>query len=315
MSEYNHHISVLLNETIDSLQIKPDGIYVDMTTGRGGHSSKILEQLNENGRLICFDKDQSAITYCANRFKDDLRVTLVHADFKQLKEKLTQLSISEVDGVIFDLGVSSPQFDDPTRGFSYRFDARLDMRMDQSQSFDAYQIINTYSLDELCRIFREYGEEKFAYPIAKAIIPKRENQPIETTFQLVDVLKSALPAKVLRQKGHPAKKVFQALRIEVNQELEALDLGLNQALECLAVNGICSVITFQSLEDRFVKHLFKKVSTIDMPHGKIPLRQDQLPQPDFELLTKKSIVSSKDELEENNRAHSARLRSIRRIKK
>lgn len=314
MSQYNQHISVLLDETIDSMHIVPEGIYVDMTTGRGGHSAKILEKLNDRGRLVCFDKDQNAIDYCANRFKDDKRVTLIHADFKQLSHQLRLLNINLVDGIVFDLGVSSPQFDDPSRGFSYRFDARLDMRMDQSQSLDAYYIVNSYDLDNLCRIFRDYGEEKFAYPIAKKIIEMRCIQPIETTFQLVDIIKQCLPDKVLKQKGHPAKKIFQALRIEVNQELDALDQGLNQALAMLNLNGICSVITFQSLEDRFVKHLFKEKSSVKMPSGKIPLRQDQLPTPDYELLTRKSIVSGQKELETNNRAHSARLRSIRRIK-
>ena len=308
------HVTVLLNEAVEGLNIKEDGIYVDCTLGGGGHSCEILKRLT-TGHLYCFDQDFTAIEAAKKRLGEiGDNYTIIYSNFVNIKEKLEELNVHKVDGILFDLGVSSPQFDTGSRGFSYNYDSRLDMRMDINNPLDAYYIVNSYDVDNLCRIFRDYGEEKFAYPIAKKIIEMRRIQPIETTFQLVDIIKQCLPNKVLKQKGHPAKKIFQALRIEVNQELDALDQGLNQALAMLNLNGICSVITFQSLEDRFVKHLFKEKSSVKMPSGKIPLRQDQLPTPDYELLTRKSIVSGQKELETNNRAHSARLRSIRRIK-
>ena len=211
------HISVLLDEAIDMLKIKPDGIYVDCTLGRGGHSSEILKRI-PHGHLYAFDLDQSAIDESRKRLEAiGSNFTLIHAPFEEFNAKLDELGVGQVDGILMDLGVSSPQFDDPTRGFSYRYDARLDMRMDQSQDLDAQKIVNTYPKEELLRVLREYGEEPNAGRIASAIVKAREEKPIETTFELVDLIKSALPAAVLRKKGHPAKKTFQALRMEVNK--------------------------------------------------------------------------------------------------
>lgn len=306
------HYSVLLNESLDLLDIKPDGIYVDGTLGRGGHSSKVAERLS-TGHLYSFDKDMTAIEESSKRlepFKD--RVTLIHSDFSKMKEKLNELGVYEIDGLILDLGVSSPQFDDPERGFSYRFDARLDMRMDQSQALSAYEVINEYDFRDLQHIFRKYGEEPFAGPIAKKICEKRQLRPVETTFELVDVVKEALPMKVKAKKGHPAKKVFQAIRIEVNQELSSLEIGLKDGLSMLRSGGRAAVITFHSLEDRIVKDMFVEHSSAPKVDKRIPLMPDQIKQADYELLNKKPILPSENENEENNRSHSAKLRGIRR---
>lgn len=309
----NYHYSVLLEETIDALHVKPDGIYVDMTTGRGGHSSLLLSKLDK-GHLYCFDKDSSAISYCSELFKNDDRVSVIHSDFRYFKEELAKLNVTKVDGIMFDLGVSSPQFDNPERGFSYRFDARLDMRMDQNQSLDAYKVVNTYSLQELTRIFKDYGEEKFAYPIAKAIVNAREIAPVETTFQLVDLIRKGYSPKALRAKGHPAKKVFQALRVEVNDELGALKQGLEDAISLLNVGGVVAVISFQSLEDRIVKQTFNSFVKVDKGPSKLPLTSNQVKQADFELIHKNIIMASQEEQDENNRSHCAKLRAMRRVK-
>ena len=306
------HYSVLLYESLDLLDIKSDGIYVDGTLGRGGHSSKIAEKLT-TGHLYSFDKDMTAIEESSVRlepFKE--KVTLIHSDFSHMKEKLNELGVHEIDGLILDLGVSSPQFDDPERGFSYRFDARLDMRMDQSQSLSAYEVINEYDFRDLQHIFRKYGEEPFAGPIAKKICERRQNRPIETTFELVDVIKEALPMKVKAKKGHPAKKVFQAIRIEVNHELDSLELGLKDGLSMLKKGGKAAVITFHSLEDRIVKDMFVEHSSVEKVDKRIPLRPDQIKEADYQLLNKKPILPSDDENEENNRSHSAKLRGIMR---
>ncbi|MCI5773873.1 MAG: 16S rRNA (cytosine(1402)-N(4))-methyltransferase RsmH [Erysipelotrichaceae bacterium] len=307
------HFSVMLQETIDGLQIKEDGIYVDGTLGRAGHSKAIAKCLT-TGHLFAFDKDQTAIERSKEVLGDQLpKVTLIHQDFSTLKETLNSLGIEKIDGFVLDLGVSSPQFDDATRGFSYRFDARLDMRMDQSQTLDAYKIVNTYSYQELVRILFQYGEEKYAKQIARKIEAMRQIKPIETTFELVDVIKMALPAKVLSKKGHPAKQTFQALRIEVNQELASLQAGLNQALDMLASEGIGCVITFHSLEDRIVKEEFKKRSSVAHVDKRIPLTQEQMAKPAYELVNRKPILASSNELEVNNRSHSAKLRIIKRV--
>ncbi len=306
------HYSVLLYESLDLLDIKPDGVYVDGTLGRGGHSSKIAEKLT-TGHLYSFDKDMTAIEESSVRlepFKE--KVTLIHSDFSHMKEKLNELDVHEIDGLILDLGVSSPQFDDPERGFSYRFDARLDMRMDQSQSLSAYEVINEYDFRDLQHIFRKYGEEPFAGPIAKKICERRQIRPIETTFELVDVIKEALPMKVKAKKGHPAKKVFQAIRIEVNHELDSLELGLKDGLSMLKKGGKAAVITFHSLEDRIVKDMFVEHSSVEKVDKRIPLRPDQIKEADYQLLNKKPILPSDDENEENNRSHSAKLRGIMR---
>ena len=308
------HVSVLLNETVDLLNVKPDGIYVDGTLGRGGHTSLLLSRLT-TGHVYAFDKDQQAIEESkVNLQKYEGKVTFIHSDFGNMKEALKEYGIYKVDGVMMDLGVSSPQFDDPSRGFSYRFDARLDMRMDQSQDLDAYKVVNTYSFANLTKILSRYGEVRFAKQIARAIEKARQEKPIETTFELVVIIKSALPAAELRKKGHPAKQTFQALRIEVNDELGSLRRGLEEACDLLNVHGRCAVITFHSLEDRMVKQTFKDLTTAPFVDPKIPLTVDQMEQASFLNLTKKPIVADEEESIENRRSHSAKLRGIERIK-
>ncbi len=306
------HYSVLLNESLDLLQINPEGIYVDGTLGRGGHSSKIAEKLT-TGHLYSFDKDQMAIEESGKRLEPwKEKVTLIHSDFSAMKEKLNELGVNEIDGLILDLGVSSPQFDDPERGFSYRFDARLDMRMDQSQMLSAYEVINDYDQKELTLIFKKYGEEPFAGPIARKIVERRQKEAIVTTFDLVEVIKEALPMKVKAKKGHPAKKVFQAVRIEVNHELESLETGLKDGLAMLKKGGRAAVITFHSLEDRIVKEMFVEHASVEKVDKRIPLMPDQIKEADYQLLNKKPILPSDSENEENNRSHSAKLRGIER---
>ncbi|MBE6109431.1 MAG: 16S rRNA (cytosine(1402)-N(4))-methyltransferase RsmH [Erysipelotrichaceae bacterium] len=307
------HTSVLLNETIDLLNVKPDGIYVDGTLGRGGHAKLLISKLT-TGHLYAFDKDEQALRESEVNLSEVAdKVTLIHNDFRSAQEELCKRGIDHVDGFMMDLGVSSPQFDDPQRGFSYRYDARLDMRMDQTQTLDAYQIVNRYPAAELTRILREYGEERYASLIARAIVKNRAERPIETTFELVDIIKGALPEKELRKKGHPAKKTFQAIRIEVNDELGALKQGLEQALGMLNESGRCAVITFHSLEDRIVKNTFKDYSSAPFVEPKLPLVASQMEQASFRLITRKPVVASEGELNENNRSHSAKLRVIERI--
>ncbi len=308
------HKSVLLEETIANLDIKPDGIYVDGTLGRAGHAKALISKLT-SGHLYAFDKDEKAIEESKEVLKDVLdKITFIHSDFSNMQQELMQLGITEVDGIMLDLGVSSPQFDDPERGFSYRYDARLDMRMDQSQALDAYEIVNTYDKDSLITIFKQYGEERYASSIASAIVKARNEKPIETTFTLVDIIKSAMPQKELNKKGHPAKKCFQALRIAVNDELSSLENGIEASIELLKTNGRLAIITFHSLEDRIVKTIFKKYSSAPFVEPKLPLLASQMEQASFQLVNKKPIIASEDELNENNRAHSAKLRVIERIK-
>ncbi|MDO4414848.1 MAG: 16S rRNA (cytosine(1402)-N(4))-methyltransferase RsmH [Erysipelotrichaceae bacterium] len=309
------HTSVLLHETIDLLNVKPDGIYVDGTLGRGGHARLLISKLT-TGHLYAFDKDEQALRESEANLSDAAdRITLIHNDFRSAQEELCKRGIGSVDGFMMDLGVSSPQFDDPQRGFSYRFDARLDMRMDQTQTLDAYQVVNTYPASELIRILREYGEERYASSIANAIVKNRADRPIETTFELVDVIRRALPEKELRKKGHPGKKTFQAIRIEVNDELGALKQGLSEALEMLNEGGRCAVITFHSLEDRIVKNTFKDYSSAPFVEPKLPLVASQMEQASFHLITKKPVIAGEGELNENNRSHSAKLRVIERIRR
>lgn len=304
------HVSVLLHETVDLLNVKPDGIYVDGTLGRGGHAGLLISKL-ETGHLYAFDKDETAIEESKINLKDHLdKVTFIHDDFRHMKEALHERGIDAVDGVMMDLGVSSPQFDDPTRGFSYRYDARLDMRMDQSQTLDAWQIVNSYEYAALVRILQQYGEERYAKQIARAIERKRQEHSIDTTFELVDVIRSALPERVLHGKGHPAKQTFQALRIEVNDELSALQRGLEEACSLLKSGGRCAVITFHSLEDRMVKTAFRNLSSAPFVEPKLPVKQSQMEQASFLLVTRKPVVADEGELEENHRAHSAKLRVI-----
>lgn len=297
------------------LEVKPDGIYVDGTLGRGGHAGYLISKLDA-GHLYAFDKDEQALAESRENLKDSLdHITMIHADFRSMKEELHARGIDRVDGIMMDLGVSSPQFDDPLRGFSYRFDARLDMRMDQSQEKDAYTVVNSYSQSELVRILKEYGEERYAQAIARAIVKRRETAPIETTFQLVDVIRSALPDRELRKKGHPAKQTFQALRIEVNDELTALKKGLEEALDLLDEGGRCAIITFHSLEDRIVKQTFKDYSSAPFVEPKLPVTAQQMEQASFQLINRKPILAGDEELDENHRSHSAKLRGIERIKR
>lgn len=300
------HISVLLQESIQGLNIKPEGIYIDATLGRAGHSREIVRRLTI-GHLYSIDKDQTAIDAC-RIYQQALasRWTLIKGDYQNLDKLIPETA---VDGILLDIGVSSPQFDEPERGFSYRFDARLDMRMDQSQSLSAYEVVNTYDQQQLQEIFWLYGEESFARPIAQKIVKQRMQQPIETTLQLVAVIKSALPNKILNKKGHPAKKVFQAIRIEVNNELDGLKQGIEKSLQMLKPQGRLAIITFHSLEDRIVKKAFDAVTTVKTDK-RIPLREKELPQAAYQLVNRKPITASEIELSTNLRAHSAKLRII-----
>ncbi|WP_276933865.1 16S rRNA (cytosine(1402)-N(4))-methyltransferase RsmH [Dielma fastidiosa] len=308
------HTSVLLQECIDSLVIKPNGIYVDGTLGRAGHSSEILKRI-PNGHLYCFDKDQQAILESEGRLAAiGSNFTIIHAGFKNLKSELQNRGVDEIDGLLLDLGVSSPQFDEASRGFSYRYDAPLDMRMDQSQPLSAYEVVNTYEFNELMRIFYRYGEDSFAKQVARKIEQARSVKPIETTFELVDIIKSAYPAKVLNSKGHPAKKIFQAIRIEVNDELSELETVLEDALAMLKISGRVAVISFHSLEDRIVKETFVRMSSQPKIDKRIPLLPGQLEEAPYRLVTKKPILAGEAELKENNRSHSAKLRVIERVK-
>ena len=315
MAEFKH-VTVLLNEAVENLKIKPDGVYVDCTLGGGGHTRKILSQLNENGRLFSFDQDQTAIEYNQKALDNQLqsgKLTLIKDNFRNIKKRLNELGVSKIDGAVYDLGVSSPQFDVAQRGFSYKLEAPLDMRMDQSQALTAKQIVNEWSFNDLVRIFSRYGEEKFAKSIARKIEKQRQLQPIQTTTELVEVIKAGIPARARRTGGHPAKRVFQALRIAVNDELGALETSLEQVLEMLNIDGRVSVITFQSLEDRLVKSMFKeKTSLPDLPQGLPVIPQGM--EVDYRLVNRKPILPTKSEIETNHRAHSAKLRVIERIK-
>ena len=315
MAEFKH-VTVLLNEAVENLKIKPDGVYVDCTLGGGGHTRKILSQLNENGRLFSFDQDQTAIEYNQKALDNQLqsgKLTLVKDNFRNIKKRLNDLGVSKIDGAVYDLGVSSPQFDVAQRGFSYKLEAPLDMRMDQGQALTAKQIVNEWSFNDLVRIFSRYGEEKFAKSIARKIEKQRQLQPIQTTTELVEVIKAGIPARARRTGGHPAKRVFQALRIAVNDELGALETSLEQVLEMLNIDGRVSVITFQSLEDRLVKSMFKeKTSLPDLPQGLPVIPQGM--EVDYRLVNRKPILPTKSEIETNHRAHSAKLRVIERIK-
>ncbi len=301
------HYSVLLNEAVDSLNIKSDGIYVDATLGGAGHSSLILQKL-KTGHLYCFDQDEYVYERCFNKLSEiGDNFTIIKSNFVNLKEELAALNVFKIDGIIYDLGVSSFQFDIPDRGFSYRYDAYLDMRMNQNQELDAAYIINNYSFHDLVSIFYRYGEEKFSKQIARKIESVRETKKITTTFELVDIIKSALPAKVLSKKGHPAKQVFQALRIAVNNELRVFEDSILDALDMLNTKGRGVVITFHSLEDRICKTIFREKTTLDIPLG-VPMIITQ--EADFKLINRKPMLPSEEELLENKRSHSAKMRVI-----
>ena len=304
--EYSHY-SVLLEEAISYLNIKENGIYVDCTLGGGGHSSEILKRL-KNGHLYSFDQDDYAINRASERLsKISSNFTIIKSNFKDIKIKLKEYNVDHIDGVLYDLGVSSFQLDIPERGFSYRYDAPLDMRMDQTKELTAEIVVNEYSFADLSNIFYRYGEEPFSKQIARKIEEVRKQKRIKTTFELVDIIKSALPQKVLNKKGHPAKQVFQALRIAVNDELRVFEDSLNDALDMLNKNGRAVVISFQSLEDRICKTIFKERSTINIPEGLPIVVKDLAP---FELITRHPILPSDAELDENLRSHSAKMRVI-----
>lgn len=304
------HDSVLLEESIQSLNLKEDSIIVDCTLGYAGHSSHILKQIPK-GFLYAFDQDEEAILSSKERLsKINSNYEIIHTNFVNIKEELKKRNITSVDGILFDLGVSSPQLDEEERGFSFHKDARLDMRMDQTQELSAYEVVNTYSYQDLVRIMRDYGEEKFASSIAKKIVQVREEKPIETTLELVEVIKSSVPEKY-RRLHHPARKVFQAIRIEVNKELEVFEKALQSSLELIKVGGRVSVITFHSLEDRICKQKMKEVSSIDKNLQGLPIVPEEY-QPKYKIV--ETIEPSKEELERNKRARSAHLRVIEKIK-
>ena len=294
------HTSVLLHETIDNLKPKNGGLYVDATFGGGGHARYLLSKI-DIGTLIGFDQDEYAIKSAKLNFADLLepdsepKLKLVHDNFTNLQRDLVELGYSDgIDGIYYDLGVSSPQFDQADRGFSYRYNARLDMRMDQSQSLDAYQLVNTLSQKELADILYKYGDEKFSRQIAHKIVERRKDKPIVTTFELVDIIKEAIPAYARRTGGHPAKKSFQALRVAVNHELDVLQASLEEAIKVLRTGGRISVITFQSHEDKIVKKIFKKYSEVEVPRG-MPFVPDDM-KPTLRLVNRKPITASNTEL-------------------
>ena len=308
------HETVLLHETVDGLDIKPDGVYVDCTLGGAGHAQYLLDQLGPQGHLYAFDQDMTAINNAKLKLADYVekgQVTFIHQNFRHLKQALEELGIDQVDGVYYDLGVSSPQLDVAERGFSYGQEARLDMRMNQEQALSAYEVVNDWPYEDLVHILYRYGEEKFAKRIARAIEERRAQRPIETTTELAEIVKTAIPAATRRTGGHPAKRGFQAIRIAVNDELGAVEDSLEQALTLLKPEGRISVITFHSLEDRLVKQLFKEVSQgPEVPRG-LPVLPGQMQAP-FALVNRKPIVASPEELEANNRSRSAKLRILRK---
>lgn len=311
MEKPYNHISVLLNESIQQLNIKKNGVYVDCTLGGGGHSSEILKRI-PNGHLYAFDQDSFAINTADEKLKKIAsNYTLINENFVNIKVALEEENVYGADGILYDLGVSSFQLDIPERGFSYRFDGPLDMRMDQTAELDAYTVVNTYDEKSLVRILFEYGEEKFARLIARKIVSEREKKPIETTLELVEIIKKALPASALRNSSHPAKQTFQAIRIEVNHELDILKKALEDGLSLLNKNGRMVVITFHSLEDRIVKKLFKEKTTLQLPKD-LPYIPEGY-EIEFKLINSKVILPSESEISNNLRSHSAKMRVIEKI--
>ena len=311
MSEF-HHVSVLLDECLEGLNIKPDGIYVDGTLGGAGHSSEVVKRLT-TGHHIGIDRDPVALKAAGERlapFGD--KVTLVHSNFCEIKQVLEDLEIEGVDGILLDLGVSSPQLDDGSRGFSYMADAPLDMRMNSEDTMSAYDVVNTWSQDELKRILYDYGEERYAPRIAAAICSRRAEKPIETTLELVDVIRSAMPAQALREKQHPAKRSFQAIRIAVNDELGSVEKVMRDAIPCLNKGGRLAVITFHSLEDRIVKNAMADAAKGCTCPPNFPVCVCGK-KPKVKLITRKPIVSGEEELERNPRARSAKLRICEKL--
>ncbi len=310
----DYHLSVLLNEVIEGLNIKENGIYIDATLGRAGHSKEILKRL-KSGLLVGIDQDDEALSYSKSLLTEvSNNFQLIKGNFRDLDKIVKNLSLERVDGILFDLGVSSPQFDEDYRGFSYRYNNKLDMRMNQSSSLTAKIVVNTYSKSDLIRVFKEYGEEKYANSIASNIVKYRNNKEIETTFELVDIIKKSKPMKELKKAGHPAKQVFQAIRIEVNDELNALKEGLNKALDVLSINGRVAVISFHSLEDKIVKNIFRERAIINgnrINDFKLP---DEIALPSYDLVNRKVIVPTEEEILINHRSKSAKLRIIEKVR-
>lgn len=303
------HISVLLNECIENLNLKDDSVIVDCTLGYGGHSSEILKRITK-GKLYSFDQDDEAIKSAKNRLdKIGNNYTIIRSNFVNLESEIKKYENS-VDGILYDLGVSSPQLDEAERGFSFHNDAELDMRMDKTSPLTAYDVVNNYSYEKLTNILYKYGEEKYASSIAKKIIKERELKPIKTTLELVEIIKSAVPEKYKRDK-HPARKTFQAIRIEVNKELDVFESSLRQALDLVKIGGRVCVITFHSLEDKICKNIFKSVSEVDKNLRNMPIIPDEL-MPKYKVIA--NIKPSLEELANNNRARSARLRVIERVR-
>ena len=306
------HVSVMLDETVKGLKIKADGIYIDGTLGGGGHSEHILKQL-DTGILIGIDQDANALEAATKKLSVyGEKFVPVRGNFSQVKSILKDLNIEKIDGMILDLGVSSHQLDEAERGFSYRFEAPLDMRMDQRQALDAHEVINTYSEDELNRVIKMYGEEKWARRIAQFICEKRSEAPIETTLELVDLIYKAIPAGARREGGHPAKRTFQAIRIEVNGELEILKDTIRDISEVLKPKGRIAVITFHSLEDRLIKHAFKDLAQACICPPELPICMCDN-QPTLKIITRKPILPSDEELKVNSRSKSAKLRVAEKI--
>lgn len=306
------HVTVLLNEAVDILDIKPEGIYVDGTLGGAGHSLEIVKKLT-SGKLICFDQDINAISAAKEKLKDFMDKTiLVHSNFENLREELNKLGIESIDGFLVDLGVSSHQLDVPERGFSYMQDAPLDMRMDNNAELSAYDVVNTYSEAELKRVIKDYGEENWSARIAKLIVERRTTMPIRTTFELVDAIKAAIPKKMRDENQHPAKRTFQAIRIEVNRELDVIEKTLLAAVEMMNKGGVLAVITFHSLEDRIVKNVFKKLQYSCTCPPEFPVCICNSKQV-VEIITRKPILPSENEVEMNPRSRSAKLRAARKL--
>lgn len=309
------HDTVLKAETVNALDVKSNGIYIDCTVGGGGHSEAIASKLRNDGLLLAFDQDVDALNAAKERLKIyEKNIIFIHGNFRNLYEEINKRGIRDINGILFDLGVSSPQLDRGERGFSYQQDAPLDMRMNQEQALTAFEVVNHWSYNELVSIFFKYGEEKFSKQIARKIEKERALKPIETTHQLVNLIKEAIPAPARRKGGHPAKRIFQAIRIAVNDELGAFNDALHQAAQMVGMNGRVAVITFHSLEDRLCKKAFKKWSTQKAVPRNLPIIPEDH-QPPFQLITKKPITANELELEDNRRARSAKLRVTKKITK
>lgn len=304
------HVSVLLNESIEYLNLKEDSVIVDCTLGYGGHSSNVLKEIKK-GFLFAFDQDEEAIKFSNKRLSEIAsNYEIIYSNFVNIKKELEKRNVKDVDGILYDLGVSSPQLDQADRGFSFHNDAVLDMRMDKNQSLSALTVVNEYSLADLIRIFRDYGEEKYASGIAKKIVDYRSNKEIRTTGELVDIIKTGVPEKY-RREHHPARKVFQAIRIEVNHELDVFESSLKQALDLIKIGGRICVITFHSLEDRICKNIFKEVSSVPKELAGLPIIPEEY-QPRYKVIA--NIAPTNTEIDENIRSRSARLRVIERVR-